>query len=123
MPETASDPGGAPDPLEQLAAMVSGTAQQLHDAQAPPAVLAALQPVPELIRRVAVGLRARAAAGDPVPPERQAAWRHDLRERVTLALGWAEIYRQARAEAKRARAGDQLDRSAAALRAFLLTPP
>jgi hypothetical protein len=79
--------------------------------------------VPELIRRVTVGLQDRAAAGDPVPRERQAAWRHDLRERVTLALGWAELYRVARDEAKRSRAGGKLQDSAAALRAFLLTPP
>jgi hypothetical protein len=123
MPATASDPGGAPDPLERLAAMVSGAAQQLHDATAPPPVLAALQPLPELIRGVATGLRERAAAGDPVPRERQAAWGHNLRERVTLALGWAELYRVARDEAKRSRAGGKLQDSAAALRAFLLTPP
>jgi hypothetical protein len=52
MPETASDPGGAPDPLEVIAAMVSDAVQQLHDAKASAPVLAALQPLPELIRAV-----------------------------------------------------------------------
>jgi transposase len=52
-----------------------------------------------------------------------AAWRHELRARVTLVLGWAEVYRVARDEAKRTRARDKLEAIAAALRAFLLTPP
>jgi transposase len=58
-----------------------------------------------------------------VPAERVAAWRHELGARVTLVLGWAEVYRVARDEAKRTRARDKLEAIAAALRAFLLTPP
>jgi hypothetical protein len=123
MPETDSDRGDAPDPFGQIATMVSDAERQLDDAKAPAPVLAALRPLPELIRRVATGLRERAAAGEPVPAERVAAWRHELRARVTLVLGWAEVYRVARDEAKRTRARDKLEVIADALRAYLLTPP
>jgi hypothetical protein len=40
-----------------------------------------------------------------------------------LVLGWAELYRVARDEAKRTRTGEKLGASAAALRAFLRTSP
>jgi hypothetical protein len=117
------EPAAPRDPFEAIAAMVSGAAKQLTAVAAPPEVLAAIRPLPELIRRAATVLRERADAGAPVLPERLTAWQHGLRERATMVVGWVELYRVARDEAKRGRAGERLVRSAAALRAFLGTPP
>jgi hypothetical protein len=119
----ATDGGEGFASLERVGAMLGSAERGLQDAKAPPWVLDAVRPLPEMIHQAAGLLRDRAAAGDPIAPEILTAWRHDLRARANAVTGWAQLYVLARQDGFRFRALGMIERSAVALRTFLSTPP